>query len=78
MCPYRREVIPLTHPLDLHEFFDHYEALSHQIAGINELQRRINEIDPTLLQSDSEWFVTWSQDGKRKLPLRRHSELDRL
>jgi hypothetical protein len=78
MCPYRIGVKPLTYPLDLVDFFDHYEQESHQIAAINELQRRINDLDPSLLQSNSEWFLTWQVDGKKKRSLRRHNDLDSL
>lgn len=79
MPPYRIGIRPLKYPLDLVEFFDYYEALSHQVAAINELQRRINELDPALLQSDSEWFQIWSVDGYKKKPsLRRHSDLDSM
>ena len=78
MPPYRIGVKPLTHKLELHDFFEYYEALSHQVAAINELQRRINDLDPSLLQSNSEWFLTWQVAGKKKRSLRRHSELDSM
>ena len=78
MPPYRIGIQPVTYPVDLGDFFDHYEQDSHQVAAINELQRRIKELDPTLLQSDSDWFQIWSVDGKKKRSLRRHSELDSM
>ena len=64
MCPYRIEVKELTHKLELHDFFEYYEQLSHQIAAINELQEAINKADPTILQSDAQWYETWRVDGK--------------
>ena len=77
MCSYRIGIKELTHKLSLHDFFEYYEALSHQVAAINELERRINDLDPTLLQSDAEWYEMWKVDGFKKKPsLRRHSELD--
>ena len=68
MAPYQGNVTPLTHQLDLVEFFEFYDGDSHQTAAINELARAINALDPNLLESNAEWYKTWTWcvGGKRK------------
>ena len=79
MCPYRIGGEPLTHKLELHDFFEYYEQLSHQIAAINQLQESINKADPTILQTDAQWYETWKADGKMQSKrLLRHNRLDSL
>jgi len=59
---------PVTHQLDLVEFFAHYDGDSHQTAAINELARAIRRLDPSLLESSAQWYIdwTWCVGGKRK------------
>ena len=49
------------------EFFEFYDGDSHQTAAINELERAIRELDPELLESNAEWYKTWTWGvgGKR-------------
>ena len=80
MSPYYmdEQIEPVTYPLDLTDVFVHYDADSHQHAAINELERAIKKLDPSLLESSAEWFKTWTWcvGGKRlKEDLRRRSEL---
>ncbi len=68
MAPYQGNVTPITHQLDLLEFFEFYDGDSHQAAAVNELARAINALDPKLLESNAEWYKTWTWcvGGKRK------------
>ena len=68
MPPYQGNVKELTHPLDLLEFFEFYDGDSHQAAAVNELERAIRKLDPELLESNAEWYKTWTWcvGGKRK------------
>ncbi len=58
---------PVTHRLELADFFHHYDGDSHQTAAINELDRAIRSLDPSLLESSAEWYKTWTWcvGGKR-------------
>ena len=79
MPSYRIGQIGVTHPLQLSDFFEFYEELSHQTAAVTQLQEAINKADPSILQSDSEWYKTWTVDGKQsKKVLHRRIELDSL
>ena len=58
---------PVTHRLELADFFLHYDGDSHQTAAIHELERAIRELDPSLLESSAQWYKewTWCINGKR-------------
>ena len=78
MSPYYMDSKPVTHPLELADFFHYYDGDSHQTAAINELDRAIRALDPSLLESSAEWYKTWTWcvGGKRlKDDLRRRNEL---
>ena len=52
------------YPLDLIEFFDNFDPGDpYMRAAISELQESLPK---ELLMSDSRWFITWSQAGKRR------------
>ncbi len=56
-----KEIIP--YPLDLIEFFENFDPGDpYMRAAISELQ---DSLPKELLSSDSSWFITWSQAGKR-------------
>ncbi len=78
MSPYYMDAEPVTHQLELSDFFIHFDGDSHQHAAINELERAIKELDPSLLESSAEWYKTWTWcvGGKRlREDLRRRNEL---
>lgn len=69
MSPYYMDdqIQPVTHRLELADFFIHYDGDSHQHAAINELERAIIALDPSLMESSAEWYKTWTWcvGGKR-------------
>ena len=59
----QQEVNP--YPLDLIEFFENFDPGDpYMRAAIAELQESLPK---ELLRSDADWFLTWSQAGKRVL-----------
>ena len=67
MPPYQGNVEPLTHKLDLREFFEYFDDENpYHLAAVSELMRVINNADPEILSSRSDWFHTWTWGGKRK------------
>ena len=74
MPPYQGDVKPLTHNLDLRDFFDYYDdGNPYHLSAVGQLMEAINKADPTILDSRSDWFNTWKWGGKRK-DLRTHNE----
>ena len=69
MSPYYmdKDIQPVTHRLDLADFFIHFDGDSHQHAAIIELERALRRLDPSLLESSAEWYRmwTWCVGGKR-------------
>jgi hypothetical protein len=61
------QIQPVTHRLQLVDFFIHYDGDSHQTAAIQRLQESIMRADPSILESTAEWFHdwTWCVGGKR-------------
>lgn len=53
--------------LDLRDFFDAYEGNPYQRSAISQLLGDLQEKAPELLETDAEWFKTWSFGGKKKL-----------
>ncbi len=53
----------MSERLDLIEFFEHFDPGDpYMRAAISQLQEGMSQ---DLLTSQSPWFVTWSQAGKR-------------
>ena len=51
------------YPLYIREFFDHYDpGCPYHCSSLSELQDAMPE---ELLNSDAEWFKTWSWGGRR-------------
>jgi hypothetical protein len=67
MPPYQGNVEPLTHNLDLRDFFDYYDdGNPYHLSAVGELMDAINKADPSILDSRSDWFHTWTWGGKRE------------
>ena len=41
------------------DLFKYYKKLGHQTAAIQELEGKINSLDPDLLTKDTGWYQTW-------------------
>lgn len=53
--------------LSIRDFFEYFDpGCPYHLSSMAELQEAINEANPEILQSDANWFRTWSQSGKRK------------
>ena len=47
-------------PIRLLDLFKYYKKLGHQTAAIQELEGKINSLDPDLLTRGSDWYETWT------------------
>ena len=57
----------MPYKLVIRDFFEHFDKeCPYHCSSMTELQEAIDKADPTILQSDAEWFFTWSQSGKRE------------
>ena len=66
MPPYQGNVKPLKHPLYIRDFFENFDdGCPYHLSSLYELQEVIDKADPTILDSEANWFRTWSQSGKR-------------
>tara|TARA_R100000808_G_C2077599_1_gene102683 strand:- start:214 stop:414 length:201 start_codon:yes stop_codon:yes gene_type:complete len=66
MPPYQGNVKPLKHPLYIRDFFENFDdSCPFHLSSLSELQEAIDKADPTILDSEANWFRTWSQSGKR-------------
>ena len=53
--------------LIIRDFFEHFDkGCPYHCASMAELQEAIDAADPTILRSDSDWFMIWSTSGKRE------------
>ena len=53
--------------LIIRDFFEHFDrGCPYHCASMAELQEAIDASDPTILRSDSDWFMIWSTSGKRE------------
>jgi len=60
--------MPQTKPesLELIDFFVWFRKLPHQLSAISELESKIREIAPSLLDPESDWFATWRASGRQR------------
>lgn len=66
MSPYQGNVPPIRHKLDLRSFFEYYDDEDpYHLSAVSQLIEAINKADPTILDSDADWFKTWTWGGKR-------------
>ena len=66
---------PPTHPLHIRDFFEHFDPGDpYQLSSLTDLQKAIDNADPSILRSDAAWYETWKWGGKRKKPSRLVSE----
>ena len=50
----------------IRDFFEYFDPeCPYHLSSMTALQEAIDEADPSILQSDADWFNTWSQSGKR-------------
>ena len=66
MPPYQGMVKPLRHRLHIRDFFEYFdEGCPYHLAALSHLEDQILKADPSILDSESEWFVIWSTSPKR-------------
>ena len=57
----------MTRRLIIRDFFEHFDkGCPYHCSSMAELQEAIDAADPTILRSDSDWFIIWSTSGKRE------------
>ena len=50
----------------IRDFFEYFDPeCPYHLSSMTALQEAIDKADPSILQSDADWFNTWSQSGKR-------------